>query len=586
MHPKKSRLVFNIGVTGHRYINQEQNNPLKELSKDILTFISNSIQELYKELKDIYTAESPKLNLLTCLAEGFDRIAAHAALSSGYELQCPLPFSREEYSLDFESEASILEYTSLLQKASSIYELDFGREVIDKQYLNAGTVLLEQTDILLAYWDGNPAKGPGGTGDIVELAKEKGIPVIHIRKDLEVVYGKEDNWKEPLKRDIRKVLIPYDSILDKRFFPYLYFNESFERKSRAKLYNNVVKLFSHKPSKSKNTLKGSLGRNQNSMIISKEKQYFDHYFYEADSLAMYYADYYRSAGMLRALIPLLANIALAIGFYWRWGENSNIVNVIGFLLQVVFLYWLVRIVGKRNEKNKWHQKFIDYRILAECIKNQSYIIPLGITLREIEISPYNKNDSISWINWYLRNMTREIGLPNIVLDRKALEEALTNLNNQLILDQVLYHEKSFSKINDVSNKLEKIGVTFFTVGAIITIIRVAVHYACQINPSLTWLPNPQNKIIKLPTFINMLSLLFPAFGAVMFSLKDQAGFDKLAQRHNYMNEQLTNIYNDMQNVKEESFLSVRRKIFRITTFMIEEVTDWRMFIKSKGISKR
>jgi hypothetical protein len=81
-------------------------------------------------------------------------------------------------------------------------------------------------------------------------------------------------------------------------------------------------------------------------------------------------------------------------------------------------------------------------------------------------------------------------------------------------------------------------------------------------------------------------LLLPAFGAVMFSLGAQAGFDKLAQRHLYMKDHLTNISAEIQRIKDESFITVRKKLFRVVTFMIDEVTDWRMFIKGKGISKR
>jgi hypothetical protein len=586
MYPKKSRLVFNVGVTGHRDINFEESQCLMELSGDILKFISDAIEEIRKKIGDFYANEEPKLRLITCLAEGFDRITAHSALDLGYEIQCPLPFSRDEYSKDFQSSESKTEFYLLLQKAGAVYELDFGRSVIDKQYLNAGTILLEQTDILLAFWDGSPAKGPGGTGEIVEIAKEKSIPIIHINRNMEVLCENERIWKKEVNRAIRHLLIPYDSILNKNTFPYLYFNEKLENRSYAHLYDHIIKVFSPKRDKKINSEKKSPIVSHESKIKSKEKQYFEDFFKEADSLAIYYADYYRSAGVLRSLIPLLANISLAVGFYWRWGENSNIVNVIGFLFQAVFLYWMVRVVGKKNEKSKWHQKFIDYRILAECIKNQSYVTILGVTLRDIEISAYAENDSISWINWYLRNITRGIGLPNIIIDREIIEESIVNFNKELILDQMQYHKKSFDKISTVGKKLEKIGVLFFSSGALITVIRIVVHYACQINPSLIWLPNPGHKIIKLPVFINMLSLLLPAFGAVMFSLGAQAGFDKLAQRHLYMKDHLTNISAEIQRIKNESFITVRKKLFKVVTFMIDEVTDWRMFIKGKGISKR
>jgi hypothetical protein len=586
MYPHKSQLVFNIGVTGHRNINPDEEQYLKVLSRDILKFISDTVVEIKKDLLDFYTDDIPKLRLITSLAEGFDRTAAHAALDFGYEIQCPLPFSRDDYSLDFQTRESKMEFYSLLQKTSAVYELNFGRDILDKPYLNAGTVLLEHTDILLAFWDGLPAKGPGGTGDIVELAAEKSIPVIHIKKDMEVVCEKKVFWKEAIEKEIRGILTPFEDIKNEENFPYIYFNENLERKSYAPVYNYIVKLFSPKYNEKDIYDTQSSTVSPTTITDFNQTQYFDYFFQEADSLAVLYSDYYRSAGSLRALIPLIANIALAVGFYWRWGENSNIINVIGFSLQVVLLYWMVRVIGERNEKNKWHQKFIDYRILAECLKNQSFLVPFGITLREVRISAYNKNDSISWINWQLRNVIRDLGLPNIAIDKSTLEDALSNLNNKLIVEQINYHKKNWYKIGVIAKRLEKLAVVLFTLGALATVTRVIIHYACQINPNLIWLPSPEHKVIKLPTFINMISLLLPAFGTAAFSLGGQAGFDKLVQRHNYMQEQLKNMSDEINEPKDESFLKIRNRVFKIISFMIDEVADWRMFIKSKGISKR
>jgi hypothetical protein len=37
--------------------------------------------------------------------------------------------------------------------------------------------MLADADELLAVWDGQPARGYGGTADVVEAARYKGIPV-------------------------------------------------------------------------------------------------------------------------------------------------------------------------------------------------------------------------------------------------------------------------------------------------------------------------------------------------------------------------------------------------------------------------
>lgn len=592
MHPRKTRLVFSIGITGHRDISINEENCLRELCKEIFTHVSQNIKDIHQQASNIlYSKDNPCLNLITCLAEGFDSIAAEASLELGYELQCPLPYLRNEYIKDFQSAESKLRFSSLLTKASSVYEINLRGDSYEKakSYLNAGSVMLEHADILLAFWDGCPAKGLGGTGDIVELAREKGIPVICIDRDMQVDCEEEITWKAKIKELITRMLIPCEDLSNCNVFPYLYFEEELDKKSRALIYNSIIKLFSSKAHKKdgigqENTKDDSFSKTE---IESANKHYFDLFLEEANCNAIFYADKYRSAGMLRALIPLFANICLAIGFYWRWGgDNANIVNVIGFLSQAVLLYWFVRIVGVKNEKNKWHQKFIDYRVLAESIRYQTYLLPIGVTLREVEIPAYATNDNLSWVNWYLKCIVREIGLPNMIVDKDLVDNNICRFKQEALIEQICYHDKKAKHMTSIGNGLEKIGIIFFVAGAIITVVRVFIHFACQKYPDLACLPNKDHMIIKVPVFFNMLSLLLPAFGTVMFALGAQGGFERLGQRHLYMNEQLNRIYEGAEAFRFRTFLGSRKWVLEVVKLMINEVSDWRMFIKSKGISKR
>jgi hypothetical protein len=43
--------------------------------------------------------------------------------------------------------------------------------------MDASLRMLVEADELLAVWDGQPARGYGGTADVVGVAREKGIPV-------------------------------------------------------------------------------------------------------------------------------------------------------------------------------------------------------------------------------------------------------------------------------------------------------------------------------------------------------------------------------------------------------------------------
>ena len=47
-------------------------------------------------------------------------------------------------------------------------------------YLQAGRATVAHCDILIAVWDGLPPRGRGGTGEIVELAIQRGTAIIHL----------------------------------------------------------------------------------------------------------------------------------------------------------------------------------------------------------------------------------------------------------------------------------------------------------------------------------------------------------------------------------------------------------------------
>jgi hypothetical protein len=118
------------------------------------------------------------LVIVSALAEGADRIVAHAGLDSGASLFAVLPFPRQEYALDFETAASRDDYQYLLSRAALVIELDGKRDQAPGAYEAVGLTMLDYSDLLIAIWDGKAAAGLGGTAGIVAAASNKGIPVL------------------------------------------------------------------------------------------------------------------------------------------------------------------------------------------------------------------------------------------------------------------------------------------------------------------------------------------------------------------------------------------------------------------------
>lgn len=251
--PPLAPLVLRIGVTGHRTepdvmpAGFARKRPIPDIPAirtsihEVLEVIRASVKGVADTQGDLFDLTSEKyrqpgggtLRIISSLASGADQWVAEEAISLGFELQSVLPFGREEYLKDFKVPSEAESYKSLLREASknAVLELDGkigkdedgNRKPESQSYEAVGRGILNQTDLLIAVWDGKDAFGRGGTGQVVREALQNGIPVIHIPwATHEKWQMKQTAWRileEPadisgesdrLSELIRKLLLPPD----------------------------------------------------------------------------------------------------------------------------------------------------------------------------------------------------------------------------------------------------------------------------------------------------------------------------------------------------------------------------------------
>ena len=121
-----------------------------------------------------------RLLLHTPLATGADQIAAICARSSGYYVRALLPFEPSEYRKDFSLGDELDSFEQALAAADEIVALPGDRSDLQGAYVRVGQSLVETADLVIAIWDGEEGRGPGGTAHVVELALQQSVPVVHI----------------------------------------------------------------------------------------------------------------------------------------------------------------------------------------------------------------------------------------------------------------------------------------------------------------------------------------------------------------------------------------------------------------------
>lgn len=147
-----------LAITGHR-----------GLSAEIEAKIEAEIDQVIRAA----VAENGDVVGVSCLADGADAVFAQAVLDAGGSLVAVLPAAEYRESLP---EHYRPVYDRLLARAGKVVQLPFVTPD-PHAYMEAGKRMVDESDSLLAVWDGQPGRGPGGTADVVAYARSKGVPV-------------------------------------------------------------------------------------------------------------------------------------------------------------------------------------------------------------------------------------------------------------------------------------------------------------------------------------------------------------------------------------------------------------------------
>lgn len=150
---------MNIGITGHQKLNDEL-----------------IIEWLKSEIVMEVTAMQGVEKACSSLAIGADQLFARIIIQLNINVIAIIPCKNYEQTFD---EINRQEYFHLLAQCQKVETLDFPTPS-ETAFFSAGKQVVHNSDVLFAIWDGNPANGIGGTGDVVKFALSLGKAVIHL----------------------------------------------------------------------------------------------------------------------------------------------------------------------------------------------------------------------------------------------------------------------------------------------------------------------------------------------------------------------------------------------------------------------
>lgn len=615
LHPPKPRLAFRVGVSGHRHdrLAGADHEILKTRLHDILDVIRRTVEEFGASHSALFSDQPPVVRALTPLAEGSDRLFASAALEAGLALCCPLPFAQPEFERDFVAPSSsqpgsLDEFRSLLARARdasrlSLFEMDGDPARRSAAYAACGQVVVHQSDVLCVVWDGERRQLTGGTEYALDYAARRNVPIVWIDARAPhhwqvirspavppVIVNAPATASAPLS-ELRDVVLAAlrlpepaaRATVEEIRSPGIdgFYRERWPSTGKAialpwDLFNRGLGLGSgHGHASPPRSLERDRTTADSELPHSEVVRRLHGFLEWPDRLAVSYSNRYRSSFvvtyLLAAMAVGMALLPLALG----WDVLAPHLHELPFIVSELVMIGSILLIVWRGRKRGWHERWLDYRLAAEFIRQIRFVTPLGGS-RALPPQPWHATTyghaGSTWMAWYAQAVHREIGLPSASLDRPYLvtwlEDVLTMIDGQSA-----YHAETAARSARIEHRLHRLGVTLLS----ITLLAGALHFWAPISHAMS--PPMVGSLIFVCGFL-------PALGAALAGIGNQAEFRRVAKRSTAMHEHFEQLAAQMRELLAAVKTGAPRPrqvsdeagelALRATEYMINEVLDWRV----------
>jgi len=537
--PPKVPLALVLGVTGHRpdMIHDERDR-IEGRLEEIFDQLGVLVARLAATHAPLFAAAAPQLHLVSPLAEGADQIAARVALAKHFTLGAMLPFARGDYEQDFAAGRPRDDFHALLAEATSVLELPGERGAPLAAYVMAGRATIAHCDLLIAIWDGEPPRGRGGTGEVVEIALLQGTPILHMPIDpaapVRLLWSGFDQHVCTTRENSHAAAVPYSvaaletvigalllppADVRERGFILDYYRER-ERRLNLRLEyplllaitgvsrlgrHNVRATPMHQALDSEwQAFRAACGEGHGvtTAIDPLQRAYC-----WSDQIARHFAQTYRSGHIFNFLVGAAAVLTALAGLVVPEGK---------LVLAAIELAMIAMVIVNTQigVKHGWHRRWLDYRQLAERLRPMRSLKLLGVAAPRRD--PHARLDERRWIEWYAAGMWRTMGSPTgVIKDPARLAAALTEHE---LAPQVAYHRHAAHMAESLDHRLHLIGLALFTATVIGCFVLIIGYFVA-----------PEWVTANAKLFV-ILSAGLPAVGTAIFGIRVQGDFAGTAQR--------------------------------------------------------
>lgn len=579
-----------IGVSGHRELDDAAQDVASTALASLLSAIRSAAQRIVSREHSFYTKGALHLSLLSQLAAGVDQIAANAAVDAGIALRAVLPFPAVEYRTDFDPAARPA-FDALLDRCEARWCLPGNRAQAGLAYALAGEATAAQCDLLIAVWDGLPARGLGGTADVVDYAVRRGVPVLHQPTDGSAaailwsgfdelppsLFHRDNVPRRPLDDGavddlLRRFAEPWqeqDLLADylaetqklwrpRPEFPLLMAMAGVRRLSWRNVKSDTY------PAKAEYDWKAYRPTKGNPATLSlADFERLECAFAWADGLADHFAQIYRS-GMIFNFAAASLSVLLALcGFLWPTEKPW-------LILSELILVALLILNTKIGTRRQWHRRWLDYRYLAEQLR----------TMRSLKLfslsSPRfggidGSHERQRWTEFYANAIWRDLGAPPLIADDAALGALAEHVAQHDLDEQIAYNRVNAHRLHTFDHRLHRLGGALFLLTAAIGAVMLAglLFHSTLIHG---WIKP-----------LSVLSAALPTIGSAVFGIRGAGDFAGAASRSARTADRLAEIAQRLRRAPL-GLSDAARAAEEAAAIMQRDVGEWHSAYQSKVLA--
>lgn len=542
--------LVRIGVTGHRHL--ESPGSIRESLRRALSDVIPQLfpEDRLKEAAHLLSSKQAPLcySILTPLAEGADRLVAQIVLETdAARLEVVLPMDAGEYRKDFASPQSLAEFDALLAQSRKTVCLqpiqthtdagdnagaDTGIVQIDRPacYEEVGRYVVNHVDLLVAIWDGEPARGRGGTAQIVSYAEQQGVAVLHIWQD-----------SVKLRNRGRCTLLDFAALKEVHRFN----QAKIGKDSYRKAFDDQDKDF--------------FGDSHCSICVPETAKHLVRerllpYYAWTSAVAEKCRDRFQSLGWLIYLMSTAAVACAAFGTILPIERLKPLCYV-----AELFILVAMALLAYMTHHAHAHSDWVEYRFLAERIRCMAYMAICGVEPAAFEVPPYMGKNEIA--NDWTARILGEIWLRIAHPQRQSgdMHRLQGYIASNWLQGQIDYHRK---KTIAEGRKLKRIvGIGYAVYG--LTICAAILHVVLEMI-----FPHAGESALGISFF----ALTLPALAASLTGIETHREFKRLKMRSENMKTRLTHLKRQLLGANStEEFESLMKKIDKV---MLQETLDW------------